>query len=337
MLILKVPSLPALRRWVSLLLFLWLGAGSVLPSPAAPASRAWPRPFRVVTTTAMVRDLVQGVAGTNAQVTALFGEGVDPHLYRPTRDDMARLLKADLIVYSGLMLEGRMTDTFAKLSQRGIPVLAVGELLGAGYRLVPKGAGGHADPHLWMDVKAWASAARELARELGRLDPAQASAYAAAGARYAAQLDELDAQVRAAVASIPRERRVLITAHDAFGYFGRAYDIEVRGVQGLSTESEAGVADINRLVEFIVQRRIPALFVETSVSDKNIRALIEGCRARGHTVTIGGSLFSDAMGAPGTYEGTYPGMIDHNVTRIVRALGGQAPERGLRGKLSLRP
>lgn len=336
MLILKVPLLQTVRRWVFLLLFLWLGAVCVRPVPAA-ERRPWPRPFRVVTTTAMVRDLVQGVTGTNAQVTALFGEGVDPHLYRPTRDDMARLLKADVIVYSGLMLEGRMTDTFAKLSQRGIPVLAVGQLLEGQYRLVPKGAGGHADPHVWMDVKAWAQAARELARALGRVDPPQAAAYEAGAGRYATQLDELDARVRAAVATIPRERRVLITAHDAFGYFGRAYDMEVRGVQGLSTESEAGVADINNLVEFIVRRRIPALFVETSVSDKNIRALVEGCRARGHTVAIGASLFSDAMGAPGSYEGTYPGMIDHNVTRIVRALGGQAPERGLHGKLSSRP
>jgi manganese/zinc/iron transport system substrate-binding protein len=314
----------------------WLGAGA-WPVLGAPAAKPWPRPFRVVTTTAMVRDLVEGVAGTNARVTALFGEGVDPHLYRPTRDDMARLLQADVVVYSGLMLEGRMTDTFLKLGRRGQPVLAVGELLEGRYRLVPKGAGGHADPHVWMDVSAWAQAARELARALGRLDPPQASAYEAGAARYAAQLEELDAHVRAAVASVPRERRVLITAHDAFGYFGRAYDIEVRGVQGLSTESEAGVADINRLVDFIVRRKIPALFVETSVSDKNIRALMEGCRARGHTVAIGGSLFSDAMGAPGTYEGTYPGMIDHNVTRIVRALGGQAPARGRQGRLSTRP
>ncbi|MFM1770047.1 MAG: hypothetical protein RJA22_2576 [Verrucomicrobiota bacterium] len=336
MLILKVPSMQPVWRWVLCGVVAWLGAGA-WPLLGAPAARPWPRPFQVVVTTGMVKDLVEGVAGTNARVTALLGEGVDPHLYRPTRDDMARLLGADAIVYSGLMLEGRMTETFLKLSRRGVPVLAVGELLEGRYRLVPKGAGGHADPHVWMDVKAWAQAARELARALGRLDPPLAPAYEAGAGRYAARLEELDGAVRAAVATIPRERRVLITAHDAFGYFGRAYDIEVRGVQGLSTESEAGVADINNLVEFIVQRRIPALFVETSVSDKNIRALVEGCRARGHTVAIGGTLFSDAMGAPGTYEGTYPGMIDHNVTRVVRALGGQAPERGLGGRLSPRP
>jgi len=303
---------------------------------AASTPPALPRPYLIVTTTAMVKDIVQSVAGTNARVVGLFGEGVDPHLYKPTRDDVAQLLKADVVFYSGLMLEGRMTDTFLKVSRRGVPVFAVTEKLDEKYLLEPKEFAGHTDPHVWMDVQGWIQAVHVVAKSLGEVDAPGAPQYLANAAAYAAQLQQLDTRAKAALASIPKERRVLITAHDAFNYFGRAYDIEVQGIQGISTESEAGVADINKLVDFIVKRKIPAIFVESSVSDKNMRALVEGCRSRGHAVKIGGTLFSDAMGAPGTYEGTYMGMIDHNVTTVVRALGGEAPERGLNGKLALK-
>lgn len=299
--------------------------------------RTLPRPYGIVTTTAMVRDVVQNVAGDEARVVGLLGEGVDPHLYKPTRDDVAQLLKADVVFYSGLLLEGRMTDTFLKVSRRGVPVFAVTELLDEKYLLEPEGFHGHTDPHVWMDVRGWMQAVRVVAKSLAELDPSRAGRYQSNASNYLARLEQLDTKARAALATIPRDRRVIITAHDAFNYFGRAYGIEVKGIQGISTESEAGVADINKLVGFIVERRIPALFVESSVSDKNARALMEGCRARGHTVALGGTLFSDAMGAPGTYEGTYEGMIDHNVTTIVRALGGTAPERGLNGRLKAKP
>ncbi len=202
------------------------------------------------------------------------------------------------------------------------------------YLLEPPEFQGHTDPHVWMDVRAWMEAVKAVARSLGEVDPDNAAAYRENSGRYFAQLTKLDEHARRALASIPKDRRVLITAHDAFNYFGRAYGFDVRGIQGISTESEAGVADINKLVDFIVERKLPAIFVESSVSDKNIKALVEGSRSRGHTVRIGGQLFSDAMGRPGTYEGTYMGMIDHNVTTIVRALGGEAPERGLNGKLA---
>jgi manganese/zinc/iron transport system substrate-binding protein len=184
-----------------------------------------------------------------------------------------------------------------------------------------------------MDVAGWSQAVEVVARSLGDVDPAHATAYQVNADAYLVELAKLDAYGRTALATIPPEHRVLITAHDAFNYFGRAYGIEVRGIQGISTESEAGVADINRLVDFLVEKKVPAIFVESSVSDKNIRALIEGCNSRGHVVRIGGELYSDAMGAGGTYEGTYLGMLDHNITTITRALGGEAPERGLNGRL----
>lgn len=290
-------------------------------------------PYTAVATTGMVADLVRAVAGDKAKVTGLMGEGVDPHLYKPTRDDVNKLLGADVVFYSGLLLEGRMTDTFAKVGRKGIPVHAVTEVLPEESLIEPAGAAGHPDPHVWMDVSRWAKALDGVAEALAGFDPANAETYRANAAAYRARLAALDAYGKRAIGSIPEAQRVLVTAHDAFNYFGRAYGIRVMGVQGISTESEAGVQDINRLVNFIVENRIPAIFVETSVSDKNLRAIIEGARAKGWDVKIGGSLFSDAMGRPGTYEGTYPGMIDHNVTTIARALGGQAPAAGFEGRL----
>jgi manganese/zinc/iron transport system substrate-binding protein len=298
------------------------------------ASKPLPANYTIVTTCGMVTDIVREVAGNKAKVVGLMGEGVDPHLYKPTRDDVAKILQADVLFYSGLMLEGRMTDTFLKVARKGTPVFAVTELLDEKFLLEPEEFQGHTDPHVWMDVAGWSAAVKVVARSLGEVDAVNAAYYRQNSERYLAELAKLDAYAKQVLATIPQEHRVLITAHDAFNYFGRAYGIEVRGIQGISTESEAGVADINKLVDFLVARKIPAIFVESSVSDKNIKALIEGCKSRGHAVRIGGQLFSDAMGKPGTYEGTYIGMIDHNVTTIARALGGQAPERGLNGKLA---
>jgi manganese/zinc/iron transport system substrate-binding protein len=304
-------------------------------SQAAPVKL--PANYTIVTTCGMVTDIVREVAGNKARVSGLMGEGVDPHLYKPTRDDVAKLLQADVVFYSGLMLEGRMGDTLLKVARKGTPVFAVTELLDEKYLLEPKEFLGHTDPHVWMDVGGWIQAVKVVARSLGEVDAGNAAYYRENAERYTVELTKLNEYARKSLATIPKERRVLITAHDAFNYFGRAYDLDVRGIQGISTESEAGVADINKLVDFIVERKIPAIFIESSVSDKNIRALVEGSKSRGHTVRIGGQLFSDAMGRPGTYEGTYLGMLDHNVTTIVRALGGEAPERGLNGKLAASP
>ncbi len=303
-------------------------------SAADAAQKKLPANYTIVTTCGMVTDIVREVAGDKAKVMGLMGEGVDPHLYKPTRDDVAKLLQADVVFYSGLMLEGRMTDTFLKVARKGTPVFAVTELLDEKFLLEPPEFAGHTDPHVWMDVKGWMDAVKVVARSLGEVDADNAAYYTQNAERYVAQLVKLNDYAKQTLSSIPKERRVLITAHDAFNYFGRAYDIDVRGIQGISTESEAGVADINKLVDFLVARKIPAIFIESSVSDKNIKALVEGSQSRGHAVRIGGQLFSDAMGKPGSYEGTYLGMIDHNVTIITRALGGQAPERGLNGKLA---
>jgi manganese/zinc/iron transport system substrate-binding protein len=301
----------------------------VISTPAGAGDR-----HEIVCTVGMVADIVGEVAGEHATVTSLIGEGVDPHLYKPTRSDVARLMKADMVFYCGLMLEGKMADALVKVARGGKPVYAVTELIDESTLLEPAEFAGHADPHVWMDVQGWMKAVEAVARALGETDPGRASAYRANAETYLVKLRALDQYARARIATIPEQRRVLITAHDAFNYFGRAYDIEVMGIQGISTESEAGLEDINRLVDTIVDRKVSAVFVETSVADKNVRALVEGAGARGSSLRIGGALFSDAMGAPGTYEGTYIGMIDHNVTTIARALGGDAPARGLNGKLA---
>ena len=292
--------------------------------------------YQVTVTVGMVGDIVQNVAGDRAQVRGLIGHGIDPHTYKPTTADVKALQAADIIFYNGLLLEGKMTDTLVKLARTGKPIYAVTELIDEAYLLHPTGAEGHPDPHLWMDVQGWIQATEAVAAALAEYDPDHAAAYRQNADAYIASLRELDAYARRSIASIPTpngDKPVLITAHDAFGYFGRAYGVEVLGIQGISTESEAGLQDIQQLLDVIVQRDVKAVFVETSVSDGYVQSLVDGARARGRTIRIGGSLYSDAMGSGGTYEGTYIGMIDHNVTTITRALGGDAPEKGMQGRL----
>ena len=254
-------------------------------------------------------------------IESLMGTGVDPHLYKLTRADIARLIGAPHLLYCGLGLEGKMLDAFERLAAAGKPVTAVCEAVPEAERLpVAAGYAGAADPHLWMDPALWAEALEAAARRLGMPAP---DGFA-----------QLDAYARASIGSIPPEARVLVTAHDAFAYFGRRYGLEVVGIQGVNTASEAGLRAIEAAVETVVSHGLPAVFVESTVSDRNVRAIVEGAAARGHRVNIGGRLFSDAMGPEGSYEGTYIGMIDHNVTTITRALGGRAPERGMQGKLA---
>lgn len=292
-------------------------------------------PLQIAATVGMIADIVRVVAGDNATVEGIIGEGVDPHLYKPTGNDVKQLQSADVIFYNGLMLEGKMGDVLIRLARSGKPVYAVTEeILDQEDYIITDGED-HYDPHVWMDVSGWMRAVRVVSGALSELDPAGAASYEANAAAYLSELEKLDAYAKKVLSTIPAEKRVLVTAHDAFGYMTKAYGLDVKGIQGLSTESEAGVKDIENLVTFLVDRKIPAIFVESSVSDKNIRALAEGAKARGHEVGIGGELFSDAMGPAGTYEGTYIGMIDHNVTTIARALGGEAPGKGLNGKLSM--
>lgn len=291
-------------------------------------------PFTIVATVGMVADIARNVAGDRATAQSLMGEGVDPHLYKPTRTDIATLMKADVVFYNGLLLEGKMTDALVRVATSGRRVYAVTELLDEKELLEPAQFQGHFDPHVWMDPVAWIKATEVVRSKLSEFDPAGAETYKTNAAAYVAQLTALNDYAARTLATVPEGSRVLVTAHDAFNYFGRRYNYHVVGIQGISTESEAGVRDIENLVNLIVDRKVRAVFIETTVSDRNIRALIAGANARGQEVVIGGKLFSDAMGKPGTYEGSYVGMIDHNVTTIVRALGGEAPERGLNGKLA---
>jgi len=291
-------------------------------------------PYQVTTTCGMVTDIVRVVAGEHATVAGLIGEGIDPHLFTAGRDDVQALLSADVVFYSGLMLEGRMADSFAQVGRKGKPVYAVTEGLDKKLLLEPPEFEGHWDPHVWMDVSAWSQCAGFAGKALAEFDAAHADVYKANADAYQTQLAELHDYCQQVIGSIPEKSRYLVTAHDAFGYFGRAYGIEVKAIQGISTESQAGIADINNLVDFIIENQVPAIFVESSVSESNIKAVIVGCAGRDWELKIGAELFSDAMGAPGTYEGTYIGMMDHNATKIARALGGEAPAGGWQGKLA---
>jgi manganese/zinc/iron transport system substrate-binding protein len=290
--------------------------------------------YQIATTVGMIADVVRNVAGDRAGVNGLIGEGVDPHLYKPTTTDVKALQAADVVFYSGLMLEGKMADVLVRVARKGKPVYAVTEEILDKGEYVITDEKEHYDPHVWMDVQGWIHATGVIAEALSEFDPSHAQSYRGNAEGYVAKLEALDAYAKKTLGSIPESRRVLVTAHDAFNYMARAYGLEVRGIQGISTESEAGVKDIEGLVSFLVASKIPAVFVESSVSDKNVRALVEGAKHKGHEVSIGGELFSDAMGVAGSYEGTYIGMIDHNVTTIARALGGSASEKGLNGKLS---
>ncbi|MCC9655700.1 metal ABC transporter solute-binding protein, Zn/Mn family [Rhodopirellula halodulae] len=308
--------------------------GCTQPKPAPKTGK-----LRVLATTTMVGDVVKAVGGDNIEVQVLLGPGVDPHLYKVVTDDVRLIVDADVVFYSGLMLEGKMTDTLAKVGDGSLgapkPVHAITDGVDSSKLLSGTEQTGHPDPHVWFDVELWATTADEVAQVLSKELPAQKTEFQQNAKQYQADLEQLAKDAKATLATIPEEQRILITSHDAFGYLGRAYDIEVMGVQGISTDSEAGLQRINQLVDLIIEKKVPAVFVETSVNGKSIQALIAGAKSRGHEVVIGGELFSDSAGDADTYEGTYPGMIDHNVTTITRALGGEAPERGLRGKLSM--
>lgn len=284
----------------------------------------------VVATTGMIGDIASRIAGDRARVETIMKPGVDPHLYNPTRSDVARLMNADLILYNGLKLEGKMQDTFERLQANGKAVVAVASQLDEARLLAPAGAGGHPDPHVWMDVEAWSAVSVFIRDTLVGEFPEAGEDFRRNAEGLLEEMDLLEDYVSTVIDSIPERRRLLVTAHDAFNYFGRAYGIEVRGIQGLSTESEAGIRDINELIDVMVEREVSAVFVETSVADKNVKSVVEGARSRGHEVVVGGSLYSDAMGQTGAYEGTYVGMIDHNATTIATSLGGDAPEGGFR-------
>ncbi|WP_120503040.1 metal ABC transporter solute-binding protein, Zn/Mn family [Sulfitobacter mediterraneus] len=288
--------------------------------------------LNIVATTGMIADATRRVGGDLVTVRALMGPGVDPHGYRQTRSDIVAMTRSDLVLWHGLYLEAQMERFFEELGGKR-QVVAVAEALPKDSLLSHADYDGRYDPHVWMDPATWIGVVQEITRTLIAARPEHAATFEANAASYTKELDALVTYTAEALQRVPQDQRVLVTAHDAFSYFGKAYDFEVIGIQGISTASEAGLNRISELVDVLVERNIGAVFVETSVSDRNMRALIEGAAARGHEVRIGGSLYSDAMGADGTYEGTYIGMIDHNATTIARALGADVAPGGMSGKL----
>lgn len=290
-------------------------------SPSAPAADGGGK-LAIVATTGMIADLAGQIAGDLATVQALMGPGVDPHLYKASESDVRKLAEADLVLYNGLFLEGKMGDILAKLGKNR-PVVAIAEGIPEEKLRKPPEMLGHHDPHVWFDVSLWAQTVPRITEAIVKLRPAHEAALRANAAALEARLAELDAYAARRVLEIPEQQRVLVTAHDAFGYFGRRYGLAVYGIQGISTVSEAGLRDVERVVGVVVERKIPAIFVESSVPQRTIESVQAAVRDKGHEVKIGGSLFSDAMGAPGTKEGTYDGMVRHNVDTLVDALKGK--------------
>ncbi|MEM7775164.1 MAG: zinc ABC transporter substrate-binding protein [Pseudomonadota bacterium] len=291
--------------------------------------------IRVAATTGMIADAAVRVGGDAVDVKALMGPGVDPHAYRQTRTDIVALTQADVVLWHGLYLEAQMEVFLRQLAQQkpSGAVVAVGEALPKSLLLAHDDYDNKFDPHVWMNPNLWSKVIIAVRDALINVRPGLKDVFSANAERHLDDVAKLATFAQSVLATVPADSRVLLTAHDAFNYFGTAYGFEVIGIQGISTESEAGLKRISELVDLLVSRNVRAVFVETSVSDRNIRALIEGAAARGHEVVIGGELYSDAMGEPGTYEGTYLGMIDHNATTIARALGGNAPQRGMSGRL----
>lgn len=287
-------------------------------------------PPLVVATVGMIGDVAQELAGGCANVRTLMGPGSDPHLYRPSAGDVRTLSEARLILYGGLHLEAGLAQVLERFGGMTAVVAVSEAAVSEELRILSAGAGGTAvyDPHVWMDVSLWAGAVDVIADALVerlQLDAGCAGTVAANAESYGSLLAELHAWAARAIATIPERQRLLVTAHDAFGYFGRAYGIEVEGIQGMSTETEAAVADIRRVAQVVVERAVPALFVESTINPRTVSAVLEAVRQRGGAVELGGGLYADALGAQGTREGSYVGMVVHNVSAIVVALGGEPP------------
>ncbi len=309
-------------RWMIVLIGITLmGAACGASSTPAPTT---PERLRVLVTTQQIGDAVQNVAGEQVDMVMLLGPGIDPHTYVPTESDLRKLEQADVIFANGLHLEAQMDRVLEQLATRaGKTVVRLGDQLDPTNLLSwePE-AGLPYDPHVWNDVRLWKEVVAIIATTLAEVDPANVATYQANAAAYAAALDELHTYIVAQVDTIPTERRVLVTAHDAFGYLGRAYGFEVEAVQGLSTEAEASAADIQELAQIIIARNVPAIFVETTISPRTIEAVRAAVQAAtGKPVLLGGELYSDAMGAPGSGADTYIGMMRHNIDTIVAALG----------------
>jgi len=273
----------------------------------------------IVCTTGMIGDLLENIGGDRVDVTSLMGPGVDPHIYKASHGDVEQLAEADIIFYNGLLLEGKMVDIFEKMSRRK-PVIPVARDIPEDSLIQPPEYEGNYDPHVWFDLDLWLQTIPVVVSHLTSRDSAGADTYRENGRTYAQKLDSLDQWVHQRMQTIPKRQRVLVTAHDAFGYFGRAYGIKVVGLQGISTVAEFGVKDVRNLADLIVERKVNAIFVESSIPERPINAVKEACRSRGFNVEIGGTLYSDAMGPAGSGADTYLTMVRHNVNTMVNAL-----------------
>jgi manganese/zinc/iron transport system substrate-binding protein len=312
----------AMRRFIMTLLFLTVSAiGIAACGSEGNTTTGGDGKIVVTATTGMIADIAAEVGGDRVSVTGLMGPGIDPHLYKASQGDVKKLDGADIIFYNGLHLEGKMGEIFEKL-ENSKPVVAVSKYIDESllHGDSSVAGGGTHDPHIWFDVKLWMSAVEVVRDTFKEKDAAGADYYETQAAAYLAELEELDAYATRQIAQIPEKSRILVTAHDAFGYFGEAYGLQVKGLQGMNTMSEYGSKDVSKLRDFLVENEINAVFIESSVSSKSIESVIEGAKELGHEVKIGGQLYSDAMGDPGTVEGTYIGMVRHNVDTIVSAL-----------------
>lgn len=274
---------------------------------------------KVVATTGMLYDAVVNIGGDFVDAQAIMGPGIDPHLYKATQGDLKKFNQADLVIYNGLFLEGKMSEILKKYSRQK-PVVAAAESVPEELLIAAAAYENAYDPHVWFDVNRWKYVVQSIAKSLSAHDTAHAEAYYANSQRYLSQLDSLDQFVKSKISEVPQQQRILVTAHDAFVYFGDAYGMRVEGLQGISTVADFGLRDVAELIDLIIENNIKAIFVETSVSEKSIQAVVTGCQEKGHQVVIGGSLYSDAMGNWGTEEGTYIGMFRKNVEVIVNAL-----------------
>lgn len=300
---------------------LLLGACASTAAQSASADLA-ERQINAAATTSLVGDMVSRVGGERVQVSALMGPGIDPHLYKASAGDVRLMEQADVIFYNGLHLEAAMAGVLERMSDAR-RIVAITDGIDRDLLIAPPEFAGAYDPHVWFDVTLWSQAVKTVRDALVEMDPSSAALYEQNAAAYLSELENLHAYVLEQAGRVPAERRVLVTAHDAFNYFGRAYGFEVRGLQGISTASEASTADVQDLAGFIVERRIPAIFIESSIPQRNVEAVQAAVEARGFNLQIGGELYSDALGDSGSEAGTYTGMLRHNVDTIVGALLGQ--------------
>lgn len=276
--------------------------------------------LQVVTTTTMITDLVENIGGDLVDVNGLMGSGIDPHLYKASQGDVRKLDNADVIFYNGLHLEGKLVEVFEKMNEQGKTTIAISDGVDQQTLIGSEFFASNYDPHIWFDLSYWNDITAYVTKRLSELDPKNAAAFEINRDAYLEKLKTLKIELAATVETLPQEKRILVTAHDAFNYFGRTFDFEVVGLQGISTATEAGVKDVQRITQFIIDNKIKAVFIESSVPRRTVEALQAAVNAQDHDVKIGGELFSDALGSAGTVEGTYIGMYKHNVSTIVNAL-----------------